>query len=108
MRMRTLRGLSIGSLLAGLALVTAGVACSGGDDDDDVEVTPESTATNTATATNTPSPTPSPTPTPFNGKVARMSIPDLGIDHPIEEIGIKPNENELDTPKNATGSIGWY
>jgi hypothetical protein len=108
MRLRTVRALSIGSLIVGLALLTVGIACSSGDDDDEGEETETATATNTATATRTPTQTPTATPTPFDGKVARMAVPELGIDHPIEEIGIKPNENELDTPKNATGAIGWY
>ncbi|MEX0782239.1 MAG: class F sortase [Dehalococcoidia bacterium] len=109
MGMRTVRAFSIGSLLGGLVLLGAGIACSGGDDDDDeVQETETATSTATATVTNTPTSTPSPTPTPFNGKVARMTIPELGVDHPIEEVGIKQPENELDTPKDATGAIGWY
>lgn len=107
--MRILRALSIACSVAGAATVFLAVACSGGDKD---EATPTAadtaTATSTATATVTPSPTPSPTPTPFDGKVSRMSIPSLGIDYPIEELGIIPGKNELDTPKNATGAIGWY
>lgn len=106
---RTMRALAVAGVVTGLAMVTLGVACSGSDDDDaeQVQEDPTSTATSTATATRTPSPTPTATPTPFDGKVARMAIPDLGIDHPIEEIGILPT-NQLDTPKDTTGSIGWY
>jgi sortase (surface protein transpeptidase) len=57
------------------------------------------------TATNEPTATP--TPTPFNGKISRLAIPALKIDYAIEEIGVKPN-NELDTPHDANGKIGWY
>jgi hypothetical protein len=110
MRMRTTRALALGGLVTGLVMVTAGIACSGSGDDDDDQSTqePTSTATATATATSTPSPTPTPTPTPFDGKVARMTIPELGVDHPIEEIGINTVKNELETPKDATGAVGWY
>lgn len=108
--MRILQPLSIACVVASVATMLFAVACSGGDDDD--ETTPQpaetSTATGTSTPTNTPSPTPSPTPTPFDGKISRMSIPSLGIDYPIEELGIIAAKNELDTPKNATGAIGWY
>lgn len=55
----------------------------------------------------TDTPTPSPKPSPFDGKVARMRIPNLKIDYPIEELGII-GDNELDVPHNSLGAIGWY
>lgn len=48
----------------------------------------------------------SPTATPFDGPIARLRIPSLGIDSPIEEIGLVGNQ--LDVPKDANRSIGWY
>lgn len=69
----------------------------------DIRSTPSPTAT--ASPTNVPSPTP--TPTPFDGRVARMVAPSLGIDNPIEEIGLLPN-NQLDTPHDGVNNVGWY
>jgi sortase (surface protein transpeptidase) len=109
MGMRTMRAMTLAGLVAGLALVTTSVACSGSDDDDDRSTEePTATGTATSTATSTPSPTPTATPTPFDGKVARMTIPELGVDHPIEEVGINTAINQLETPKDATGAVGWY
>lgn len=109
LRMRIVRVLSVGLFATGVAIVLVAAACSGGADKEQSQEfdTTTPTATSTPTNTATPSPTPSPTPTPFDGRLARMAIPSLGIDYPIEEIGIKSN-NELDTPHNALGAIGWY
>ncbi len=41
------------------------------------------------------------------GAVSRMRIPSLGVDHGIEVLGVTAG-NELDTPRNAVGAIGWY
>ena len=35
-----------------------------------------------------------------------MKIPSIGVDSPIEEIGLF--DNQLDVPKDANRSIGWY
>lgn len=59
------------------------------------------------TATATGVPTPTPTAPPSTGAVARMKIPALGIDFPIEQLGILPS-NELDTPHDGNNKIGWY
>jgi len=69
------------------------------------DLRPTLTATPTASPTALPSPTP--TPTPFDGKIARMVAPSLGIDHAIEEIGLLPN-NQLDTPHDGVNKVGWY
>ncbi len=108
--MRILRPVSISCFMASLATLLFAAACSGGDNDSESQAADSTPSTSTATSTSSPSPTPSPTatPTPFDGKVSRMSIPSLGIDYPIEELGLIPGKNELDTPKNATGAIGWY
>jgi len=106
----------VGAIVAG-AMLTAGIACSDGDKKApaaiEVAATDTATATSTtvpiATATATPSPTA--TPTPFNGRVARMQIPKLKVDAPIEELAIKKNsrnQDELDTPKAENTNIGWY
>jgi sortase (surface protein transpeptidase) len=99
--------------LTGLAMLAAGIACSGGDDKQQLTAapTPEPTATATATATNTatatPTSTPTATPTPFNGKVARMKIPNLKVDAPIEELAVN-SRNEMETPRDTNRSVGWY
>ena len=36
-----------------------------------------------------------------------MKIPSLSVDYPIEKLGLKSN-NEMDTPHDTTGKIGWY
>lgn len=59
------------------------------------------------TATLAAASPPAPTPTPYDGPVARISAPAIGLDHPIEEIGLLPN-NQLDTPHDALGKVGWY
>lgn len=107
--MRLLRLAAIGAFFAGIAVLVVGLACSGGDDKVETPTAvPTDTATATPTDTPTQTPTPTPTPTPFDGKLARMKIPSLKVDYPIEELGIKMPQNELDTPKDATGKIGWY
>lgn len=74
----------------------------------DVTPTPEADeARQSPSPSPTGAPSPTPTPTPFDGKIARIALPALKIDYPIEEIGIKPN-NELDTPRDANGKVGWY
>ncbi len=74
----------------------------------DFRFTPDalSSTTSVGTATGSPGTPPTPTATPFAGPVARMRIPSIGVDHPIEEIGI--TNNQLETPTDAVGSIGWY
>jgi sortase (surface protein transpeptidase) len=115
--MKVVRNTSIVVFLMGLTLfmVLAVAACSGNDKKDGglfaarADDTPTLAVTPTATATPTepPSPTPSPTPTPFNGKVARLKVPNLRIDYPIEDLALLPN-NEMDTPHDANGKVGWY
>ncbi len=101
--------------VAGLALIVVSAACGG---DDKAKSSSSSNATGAAAAaedspTATPSPrptqvpTPTPTPMPFDGEVARMKIPSLGVDYPIEKLALKAN-NEMDTPHDTTGKIGWY
>lgn len=110
--MKILRSSVALTFLAGAVLLTFGFACSGGDDDDEPtpfqEFDARASETPSPTATSEASATPTATPVPFNGRVARMKIPKLGVDYPIEELGLIPGVNQLDTPHNATGAIGWY
>ncbi len=110
--MKALRYLAVFSFAAGLALLVVGFAVTRDDDKGTTGIREfNTTPSETSTPTSTPEPsrTPMPTPTPFDGKVARMRIPRLKIDYPIEELGLKPPLNEeLDTPHDATGKIGWY
>jgi sortase (surface protein transpeptidase) len=107
--LKLLRSASLLLLLAG-AVAFAAAACGGGGAKDQSPTvgssetgTPESTAT--PAPTNTPSPTPSPTP--YNGAIARVKIPRLGVDAPIEELAIN-SRGELDTPKGENTNVGWY
>ena len=101
----------------GATIVAAGVACGGGDDKPQSAATttttqeqvagetPSPTKSPTTTPTSTPSPTPSPTP--YNGSVTKFKVPRLGIDAPIEEMGLNA-AGELDTPRNENKDVAWY
>lgn len=105
--------LSFAGAIIGVAMLTAGIACSGGDKKAQADITVAATDTATATSTTvptaaaTPTPSPTATPTPFNGRVARMQIPKLKVDAPIEELAIN-SRNELETPKAENTNVGWY
>lgn len=108
--MKVLPYIAIFTFVAGLSLLVAGFAFQDGDSK---AVAPEPTPFDVRTAipdTPTPLPTDVPTATPtvppFDGPLARMVAPSVGIDHAIEEIGI--TNNQLDTPKDAVGKVGWY
>lgn len=115
MTKRFLGSFTLGLFLLG-SVAVVGAACGGSDEEpaedlqqfDTRTQTPESTATNSATNTATATTTPTATPTPFNGNIARMKIPSIGVDHVIETVGLTPGGDQLDTPHNATGAIGWY
>ena len=96
------------------AVLVVSVAC-GGDSTEDAKNTAPVTV-QVATAPATPpgwvdqvlrEPTPAPTPPPYDGQIARLALPRLGINHTIEELGILPG-GEMDTPKAANTRIGWY
>ena len=108
--MRVLPYVAIFTFVAGLSLLVAGFAFSS-----DVAPEPESPGIafdlrtaipDTPTTVPTDVPTATPTPLPFDGAVARMIAPAVGIDNAIEEIGI--TNNQLDTPKDAVNKVGWY
>lgn len=113
--MRLIRLTSLSVFATGLLIAVFAIACSGGDKKEEATPAPDTATTapsNTAlpTDTATPSPTsiPTATPTPYNGAVARMKIPSLGVDFPIEKLGLIAGQNQLDTPHNELGAIGWY
>jgi hypothetical protein len=109
--MKVLPYLAIFTFVAGLSLLVAGFAFS--SDNKPVAEEPSTafdfrTAVPPDTATPVPTdvPSPTPTPAPFDGSLARMIAPSVGIDNAIEEIGI--TNNQLDTPKDAVNKVGWY
>lgn len=113
--MRVLPYCAIFVFVAGLTLLLVGAATNRNEPEPavsaapfDFRFTPLPTQNPTSTAAGTPeaSPSPTPTSTPFSGPIARMKIAAIGADHPVEEIGI--TNNQLDTPTDANGSIGWY
>jgi sortase (surface protein transpeptidase) len=107
--MKPLRALALLAFFAGAAILIVGLISP---DSGDKPIAAHEFDSRPPTSTPTPSPepslTPTPTPTPFDGKVARMKIPSLKVDYPIEELGLKAGTNELDTPHDAIGKIGWY
>jgi len=108
MRRNILRSLAAVAFILGALLIVAGFSCS------DHGKTPASivpfdvrTPVPTETTPTEVESTPTVTATPYDGAVERMTIPSLGVDYPIEQIGLLPN-NALDTPHDALGKIGWY
>lgn len=91
--------------LAALGLAF-GIACGGGDSAG--EGPAEAASLPSETATSRPSETtgPTATPTPYDGPVTRLMIPRFGVDTPVEQLGVTP-DNYLDTPANPLNS-GWY
>ncbi|MCL4240212.1 MAG: class F sortase [Dehalococcoidia bacterium] len=112
MPMKVLPYMAIFTFVAGLSLLVVGYAFSNGESNTPATPVPvlgfdiRATETATPTASPTNAPTATPTPLPFDGTVANMAAPSLGINHPIEEIGI--TNNQLDTPKDGVGKVGWY
>ena len=68
--------------------------------------TPVPTAVPTQAPTPTPSPTPEPEPEPYDGELVSMRLPSLGVEAPIEAIGLVPGQNKLDVPDPH--NVGWY
>jgi hypothetical protein len=110
--MKVLPYAAIFTFVAGLSLLVAGFAFSGDQSTgaQPAQTTPFDLRTTTVPDTPTPVPTDvptaTPTPVPFDGAIARMIAPAVGIDNAIEEIGI--TNNQLDTPKDAVNKVGWY
>lgn len=112
------RAIARGRMAAGAWVLAAVVTLSGaGCAAIDVPVEPEQvqeTPTTARTATPTAAPnevsTEQPTlaaePTPYDGELALMRIPSLGVEAPIEAIGKIPGANKLDVPRPR--NVGWY
>lgn len=111
--MRGLSYLAVFAFASGLFLLIAGVARTHSTAEPNkpaapFDLRPSAVPTETANLASsaTPSTTVSPTPTPFDGRIARMKIPAIGVNSRIEEIGLV--DNQLDVPKDANRSVGWY
>ena len=92
-------------LVAGLAL--AGAACVAQEpsvESEAVRQTPAATAS--PGAAEAPTATPTAEPTPYDGELVTMRIPSLGVEAPIEAIGLIEEINQLDVP--APRNVGWY
>lgn len=110
--MPALKYLAVFAFVAGATLLVTGLSRQHPDASSDMRPAPfdlrptlaGDAATETATAPVSASPEPAATP--FDGPIARMKIPSIGVDNPIEEIGLV--DNQLDVPKDANRNIGWY
>ena len=101
-----------------VALVAlSGAGCAAIDvpvEPEQVRETPAAARTATPTAAPTESPTvaaaeqatPTPEATPYDGELALMRIPSLGVEAAIEAIGKIPGANKLDVPQPR--NVGWY
>jgi sortase (surface protein transpeptidase) len=104
----------IAGVVALLVIAGAGggvyaLASGGGGSDDrvqDVQVSTPTPPPPTPTSTLTPSPTPEPTPPPYDGAIARLSMPRLGIDNYIEPVSVIGNV--MQAPSDGVYAIGWY
>ncbi len=101
-----------GILALGVALALAGgTACVAIEPSELPEPTPvpetaTATATATQAATEQATPEPAQDPTPYDGQLSKMRIPSLGVEAPIEAIGLIPGQNKLDVP--LPRNVGWY
>ncbi len=126
MRLKVLRSLAALALILGVALIVVGFSRNERGGPEAASITPFDIRTPTPAQETTPGPSSETTPdaatetttdavataspvtaAPSNGAVARMLIPSVGVDYPIEQIGLLP-DNALDTPHDALGRIGWY
>ena len=102
-----------GAWVLGAAVAVTGSGCAAIDVPVEPEQVPETPATaRTATRTAAPSEVPTEQPTagaeatPYDGELALMRIPSLGVEAPIEAIGKIPGANKLDVPQPR--NVGWY
>ncbi len=122
------RYLTKGILFSGIALLLLSAGCGSATPAEAPEPTaapPEATreappATSTPTSTPAPRRTPVPAsatlpapeatppsePEPYDGQLVAMRLPSLGIEAPIEPIGLVPGQNKLDVPEPR--NVGWY
>lgn len=108
--MRMLSYFGIFSFVAGLTLLVAGYALQS-DGAEPVtpaqpfdDRTPEVTVSPTGTIPGAPTATPMPPP--FDGEIARMIAPSIGLDHAVEAIGV--TNGQLDVPVDGVNNVGWY
>ena len=112
--MKVLHYFAISTFIAGLAMLGFGYFVSRDDRQvyvvKPIEVFDRHTPLSVDTPTATPedAPTVTPTPLPFDGAVGRLELARLDISNAIEELGLIPNTNELDTPHDAINKVGWY
>jgi sortase (surface protein transpeptidase) len=108
--MRALSYVGIFSFVSGLTLLVAGYLMRGDSADPIVPTEPFDDRPTLAAATPTPTvpgaPTPTPTPPPFDGAIARMMAPSIGLDHAVEPIGV--TNGQLDVPVDGVNNVGWY
>jgi hypothetical protein len=99
-----LGAVAVGYMLAG----SDGSAPAAPVQDATVALTPPLTPIPTAspTASPTPEPTPEPTPPPYDGAIARLSVPRLGINNYIEPVAVIANQ--MQAPSDGVYAIGWY
>ena len=102
-----------GFLALGVALALAAGGCVAAEPSALSEPTPvpetaaaTATATPPATVAEQATPEPTPEPTPYDGRLSKMRIPSLGVEAPIEAIGLIPGQNKLDVPQPR--NVGWY
>ncbi len=89
------------------AAALAALACVSMDVPDEPEQpSPTAAATSAPEATATATATTAPEPTPYDGTPVIMRIPALGVEAPIEAIGLVAGRNQLDVP--APRNVGWY
>lgn len=67
--------------------------------------TPPATESQTPEAMATPEP-PTPTPAPIGIIPARLRVPSIGVDAPVEKVA-QTKDGAMDTPKNIW-DVGWY
>jgi len=66
------------------------------------------TATAKATATPTPATVPTPTPTVSVASPVRLVIPSIGVNAPIENVGLTDSGNLATPQQNQWDGTGWY
>ncbi len=66
------------------------------------------TSVPTLAPTPTPVPVPTPTPTPSVAEPMHLTIPAIGVDAPVEQVGLAA-DGSLETPaQNPWKGVGWY
>jgi sortase (surface protein transpeptidase) len=107
---RVLAYAGVFSFVAGAVLLAAGLLMAdGGNRREPSQPFDSRTPTAQApspTATVPGAPTATPTVPPFDGAIARLVAPSIGLNHAVEPIGIV--SGQLDVPKDGVNNVGWY